>query len=77
MDLEKALYNPAAYFKTPAALLRSDLSREQKIEALRRWEYDARLLQVAEEENMPGPQPDLLGDILNALNSLGADPSVH
>jgi hypothetical protein len=51
-----------------------DLSREQKIEILRRWEYDIRELQVADEEGMApaDPQPVILDAVLNALRSLGA-----
>jgi hypothetical protein len=73
LDVEKALFNPAAYFETPADVVRDPrLSREEKVEALRRWEYDARLLEVAEEENMTAATPSILGDILDALRSLGA-----
>ncbi len=39
---------------------------------LRRWEYDARELEVAEEENMGGASPSLLGEILNARHALNA-----
>jgi hypothetical protein len=45
VDVEKALLDPGLVFKTPQELLANDaLSREQKIEILRRWEYDARQL---------------------------------
>jgi hypothetical protein len=60
-------------FKTPQELLENtELSREQKIEILRRWEYDVRQLQVAEEESMEGPQPVTLPDVLQALRAIGA-----
>jgi hypothetical protein len=36
---------------------RSDLSREQKVEILRRWEYDMRELQVADDESMTAKEP--------------------
>ncbi|MBI4524383.1 MAG: hypothetical protein HY695_11305 [Deltaproteobacteria bacterium] len=72
VDFEKTLVDPEQVFKTPAELLqREDLSREQKIEILKRWEYDARELQVAEEENMTGPQRVNLDDVLKALRGLG------
>lgn len=68
VDVEKALLDPGLVFKTPQELLANDeLSREQKIEILRRWEYDARQLQVAEEESMEGPQPVTLEAVLEAL----------
>ncbi|QLH44017.1 MAG: hypothetical protein HWD59_05260 [Coxiellaceae bacterium] len=75
MDLKQALLDPASLFKSPNAVVESkDLSHEQKIQVLRRWEYDARELQVAEEENMiGGGQSDLLRQILLALDALGVD----
>lgn len=53
-----------------------DLSRDQKIEILRRWEYDARELQVAEEENMIGTNADILGQIMRALLQLDEESEV-
>jgi hypothetical protein len=73
-DVEKAILNPAATFKGPQEVLDShDLSREQKIEVLRRWEYDLRELQVAEEESMTPAEPETvtLDIVLKALNLLG------
>jgi hypothetical protein len=73
VDVEKALLDPGSVFKTPDEVLAdNDLSREQKIEILHRWEYDVRELQVAEEEGMEGPQPVSLDAVLRALRSLGA-----
>ncbi|TDJ65758.1 MAG: hypothetical protein E2O37_03855 [Proteobacteria bacterium] len=72
-DIEKAMFDPTAVFRAPEeVLLREDMSREQKIEVLRRWAYDARQLQVADEENMGGQQPDILDEILRALHALDA-----
>jgi hypothetical protein len=73
-DVEKSILNPAAMFKKPQEVLDShDLSREQKIEALRRWEYDLRELQVADEEGMTPPKEEsvTLDMVLKALNLLG------
>jgi hypothetical protein len=73
VDVEKALLDPGSVFKTPQELLaNNELSREQKIEILRRWEYDVRQLQVAEEESMEGPQPVTLEAVLRALRVLDA-----
>jgi hypothetical protein len=48
IDVEKALVDPGLLFKNPGELLaNNELSREQKIEILRRWEYDVRELQVS------------------------------
>lgn len=78
MDLEKAKLNPASYFKSPQAVVSSqELSREQKIEILKGWEQDARLMEVAEEESMPGPQPKLLQPIRDALHSLNYWPDME
>jgi hypothetical protein len=80
IDVKKALTNPSAIFDQPEEVVeRNDLSREQKIEILRRWEYDARELQVADEEGMApsDPQPVILDAILNALRSLGAPADVE
>jgi hypothetical protein len=59
MDFEKAKLNPAAVFKSPQEVVSSqELSRKQKIEILRRWEQDATLMEVAEEEGMPARNPN-------------------
>lgn len=76
-DFEKALLDPGAVFRNPAEVVQKpDLSREQKIQILRRWEYDARELQVADEESMTGPQTTSLEAVLAALRSLGASADV-
>jgi hypothetical protein len=78
MDFEKAKLNPAAVFKNPKEVVSSqELSREQKIEILGLWEQDARLMEVAEEENMPGPQPKLLQPIRDALHALNYWPDIE
>jgi len=44
MDFEKAKLNAAAVFKSSQEVVSSqELSREQKIEILQRWEQDARV----------------------------------
>ena len=78
MDLEKAKLNPAAVFKSPQEVVSSqELSREQKLEILRRWEQDAMSMEVAEEEGMPGPQPKLLQPIREALHALDHWPDTE
>lgn len=72
INVEKALLDPSSVFATPAEVTNaSDLTREQKIEILQRWEYDARELQVAADENMGGDAGGLLSDVLAALHQLG------
>ena len=76
MDLQQAMDNPASCFATPADVVSSEeLSRTQKIQILQRWEYDARLLEVAQEENMTGGSISRLADVLDALHALGAEGS--
>ena len=78
MDFEKAKLNPAASFKGPQEVVSNqELSREQKIDILQRWEEDATALEVAEEEGMPGPQPKLLQPIRDALHSLDFWPDTE
>ena len=74
IDVEKALVDPSSVFQTPEDVLASsEISREQKIKILHRWEYDVRELEVAEEEGMEGgPKPVPLDAVLRALRSLGA-----
>lgn len=73
IDFEKALVDPRSVFKTPGDVVASgELSREQKIKILQRWEFDVRELQVAAEEGMEGPQPVTLDAVRGALSALGS-----
>jgi hypothetical protein len=76
-DIDKALLDPTSVFKAPEDVLKArDITREQKIEILRRWEYDARELQVADDESMTGGNNNLLQRVLESLSALGyvSDP---
>jgi hypothetical protein len=73
---KEALGDVSRVFKTPQAILEaSDLDRQQKIDLLRQWETDLRLLMVASEENMtgnvPGRTAELLREVLRGLDALG------
>ena len=74
IDFEKAQLDPSLVFTTPDELIRrNDLSREQKIEILRHWDYDIRELQVADEENRRGKGPRVTLDaVRRALRDLDA-----
>jgi hypothetical protein len=77
-DMEQALLNPGSVFETPEALLLHEgLSKQQKIEILRRWSYDASENGVALEEGMLGGESDLLRRILLALDRLAGDVDVE
>lgn len=70
-DVEAAKSDPSRYFECPNDVVRDPkLTEAQKIEILRQWETDARLMSVAEEENMPGVQAPPLDGILKAIESL-------
>jgi hypothetical protein len=72
VNLEQALQHPASVFASPeAAAAHTELTREQKIEILRLWEYDAAEAEVATEEGMPGGDDDLLRRMLLALDEGG------
>ena len=72
IDLRKAMLDPARVFKEPQNVVAcEELTRDQKIEILRRWEYDARQLEVAEEEaGMEVRRPEMFDLILQALHAL-------
>lgn len=71
IDFEAALLDPASVFAAPEDVLEAEsLSREEKIEILRRWEYDASEIEVAEEEGMISGAPSLVQRIVVALNTL-------
>lgn len=66
------------HFATPEALLADEkLTRDQKLELLRQWEYDLHLLQVATEENMtgdsaPGTNAEKIRQVHATAEKLGA-----
>ncbi len=67
------MLDPTSIFACPSDVCdEQSLTRDQKIKILRRWEYDARELQVAEEENMGGGPEDVLDEVLLALHRLDA-----
>ena len=80
-DMDKALLDPGALFDKPEDVVaHGGLDTSQKIEILRRWEYDASETCVAVEEGMAGgvgPESDLLRRILLALSKLGAGVDVE
>ena len=73
IELKRARLVPSSVFASPDAVVRStELSRAQKIQILRRWEFDC-------SRNLGGERVALLGDLTGmltrvrgALASLGA-----
>jgi hypothetical protein len=77
-DFEDKKLNPRASYQHPEQVLNDQaLTREQKIEILREWHYDAVRLQESAGENMTGGEPDLLRQVSNALLRLDVSPSVE
>jgi hypothetical protein len=69
--LERALRDPASVFATPEAVAEhGGLTREQKIEILRSWQYEVAEAEVATEEGMPGGNGELMTRIVAALDSI-------
>ena len=70
-DLDRFLFDPSSSFLRPDDVIGDPrLRRQQKIEILCRWAYDAAELAVAEEEGMNGGEASNLQEILNALISI-------
>jgi hypothetical protein len=75
IDYEQALLDPTLVFHEPRDVVRATgLTGEQKREILKRWELDARELQVAEDENMGGGEPNRLIEVEEALRQLEVAP---
>jgi starvation-inducible DNA-binding protein len=70
-ELEIPILEPESVFGSPEEVLENlELSRDQKIEILLRWEYDAAEEAVALEEDMPVQESDLQRRTLVALGKL-------
>ncbi len=70
-DLDRFLLDPGSSFRRPDDVISDPrLQRQQKVEILCRWAYDAVELAVAEEEGMNGGEASNLHGVLNALLSI-------
>lgn len=70
-ELADAFTSPVSIFDFPLEVVACPgLSREQKIEILKRWELDARALQRATDESMTGGEAPQLDDVNRALMML-------
>ena len=74
----QALIDPASVYSNPMAVVNDgSLANARKIEILKHWEYDAREMEVAEEEGLPARSPQCLLDaVITALHQLGAGPDI-
>ena len=75
IDIKRAMLDPTQVFADPSEVVADvELTRDQKIEILRRWKYDAHQLEVAEEEaGMAVRRPDMFDRVLQALHTLGVE----
>ncbi len=79
IDVKRAMLNPTSVFEEPKEVVANDeLTRDQKIEILRRWEYDAHELEVAEEEaGMAVRRPEMFDLVVQALHMLDVDRDIE
>ncbi len=79
IDVKMAMLDPTAVFENPKDVVADvELTRDQKIEILRRWEYDARQLEVAEEEaGMAVRRPDMFDRVVQALHALDVERGIE
>lgn len=75
IDVEQALNDPA-FGQPHEVLAQTTLSKKQKIEILRRWQYNAEEEAVALEEGMSGEETDVLRQVLVALGILTGPTNV-
>jgi hypothetical protein len=73
--LKRAQLVPSAVFASPEAVVKAaSLSRAQKIQILRRWEFDLRPSRRMLPDDGDGPDNGaMLGQLKVALAALGAD----
>ena len=73
IELKRARLVPSSVFTSPEAVVRStDLSRTQKIQILRRWEFDCSRSPSDERTACLGDFTGMLSQVRGALASLGA-----
>jgi hypothetical protein len=73
IELKRARLVPSSVFTNPDAVVRSaDLSRAQKIQILRRWEFDCRRGTGYEQAGALEDFTGMLSQIRGALARLGA-----
>lgn len=71
-EFERIMADPSAHYQAPEdVLVDARLSREQKIAVLKQWAFDAREIEVAEDENMrTEAKPTILHQVLIVLHQL-------
>ncbi|MET0528509.1 MAG: hypothetical protein ABW003_09215 [Microvirga sp.] len=73
-ELDRALVNPTAVFRSPEEVVRHPLlSRDCKREILWRWAWDEYLLDLALADGMPEGEPSQLAEVRAALHLVGEE----
>ena len=75
--------SPATTYENPGDIVKdTELSRDEKANALNTWEQDARQLMTASNEGMPGPEEGRepqdhhrLGEVVRAKDKIGENPN--
>ncbi|MBD1549548.1 hypothetical protein [Roseibium aggregatum] len=77
LTFAEQLKDPRAHFATPDGILRTaDLTRDERLKLLRRWEEDERaLVRAGSESPMTGGEQTMLDDVQKAIRRLEADVS--
>jgi len=71
LKYERALIDPAKEFGTPENVVKDvELDYEQKLAILRLWANDAKLMEIAEEENMGGGPQGILERVLYCIQQV-------
>jgi hypothetical protein len=74
-DLDEMMRDPRCVFSEPQDVVaHPQLSREQKLAILRRWEQDALRLSASESEGMGGGEESMLGRVESAIQAVAASP---
>lgn len=69
-EFERIINDPSAVYQQPEDVLRDErLSRAERIAILKQWAFDAREIEVAQEENMRG-DASVLRQVLLALHQV-------
>jgi hypothetical protein len=73
LNIEEALRDPTTFFAEPQDVVdHPKLSREHKLEILRRWKQDALRLSASESEGMGGGEESMLGRVESAIQAATA-----
>jgi hypothetical protein len=76
IDVQQAKLSPRTVFDAPHEVVQSkELTRDDKIEILKQWRYDALLQETAQSENLQSDKDTKLRAVLAALQELGYTPS--